>query len=119
MLCDRYMDSTRVYQSVAKCVDRQWTEDIFSSVCGGYEPDLTLLLDISPEVGLQRAMMRNSGEERFESMDIDFHHQVRSGFLDLAQAQSERFMICDAAQSADRLSHEIATIIRARFLEVS
>lgn len=117
VLCDRYMDSTRIYQSVAKSVDTAWTESLFTSICDGFEPDITLLLDIAPVDGLKRANDRNSGEGRFESMDIEFHQRVRSGFLELAQTHSNRFEICDASQEIDALHHTIREAITRRFLD--
>lgn len=119
VLCDRYMDSTRVYQSVAKSVDKQWTESLFSSICSDYEPDVTLLLDVPPEIGLKRADDRNSDEARFEAMTIEFHQKVRSGFLELAQAHSDRFHILDATQAPEPLHQDITQLINAAYLQHS
>lgn len=112
VICDRFVDSSRVYQGMAKnlgveAVDRLHAETI------GLLPDLTLLLDIDPEIGLARANLRGGEETRFESYAPPFHRQLRAGFLELAAKNSERFAVLDAEMDVQNLHHAIIeTIIR-------
>ena len=109
VICDRYNDSTRVYQGAVGGVPGEDIEALNRLACGDLVPDLTILLDMDVEEGLRRAGTRATTESRFESKGTDFHRRVRQAFLDLAEQQSDRFVVIDAA----RVVHDIAADIVA------
>lgn len=114
VLCDRFVDSTFVYQGLAGHVGLKEVQGLHNSVIGGLMPDLTLLLDLPAEAGLKRAQTRG-GEARFEKKGDAFHRHLREGFLELAAAYPERIRKVDAAQSFDGVWQEIEAIVVNRF----
>lgn len=110
VICDRYQDSTTVYQGLVRGLDSEMIQTLAQWTTEGLKPRLTFLLDLPPEVGLARSKSRleseASSEDRFENEALEFHQQVRAGFLELAQAESERFEILDATQEVEAL-HQI------------
>ena len=108
VLCDRFSDSTLVYQGLAHDLSIDQLITIHEFGFGDLQPDLTFLLDVPAELGLQRAGQRQNehkgqaigAESRFEEKGIDFHQRVRSGFLALADKYPERIITIDASQSA-------------------
>jgi dTMP kinase len=96
VLCDRFFDSTLVYQGVGKGLGTPFLMQLHHLLFGNFKPDLTLLLDIQPDVGLARAVQRHGDETRFESMGMEFHHAVRDGFLALAAAEADRIQVIKA-----------------------
>jgi dTMP kinase len=74
---------------------------------GDFRPDLTLILDIDPETGLERAGKRGGGEARYEGMGIDFHRRLRAGFLDIAKAEPERCVVIDAGGGEDQIAEAV------------
>jgi dTMP kinase len=113
VISDRFTDSTLVYQGICKGVGTQWVKKLFDLTLPNIKPDITLLLDIDPKIGLKRASVRNSGESRFESMGLKFHTQVREGFLSLAKKEPKRIKIINASSSANIVYTEICTIIES------
>jgi dTMP kinase len=105
VLCDRYCDATLVYQGVARGLGSDLIAQMHRLTFNDLKPDLTLLLDLPPEIGLQRAWGQiNSGgrsdaETRFERETLSFHATVRAGYLELAGLEPQRFKVIDAAQS--------------------
>ncbi len=104
VLCDRFLDSTRVYQGIAKQVNSAWLEQLHRLLFGSLLPDVTVLLDIDPSIGLQRAAERKGNEMRFEGLPLHFHQTLREGFLHLAQREPQRFVVVDAAVDAAQVS---------------
>ncbi len=115
VLCDRFYDSTYVYQGISKQVGTEWLDSIYTTLFGNITPDLTLLLDIPVETGLARAASRRGDETRFESMDVIFHETLRTGFLSLAKAAPQRVVVCNASQSVQALHHQIISALNQRF----
>jgi dTMP kinase len=121
VVCDRFFDATLVYQGYARGLDQQMILRLHRLVCNGLTPDLTLLFDLEPSVGLARAWRQidNGGrtdlESRFEQEKIAFHQKVRAGYLDLAGQESHRFRIIDARQSQAQVTHAIELILEAHF----
>jgi dTMP kinase len=113
VLCDRFFDATIVYQGVARGVSAEMIQDLYTLTCGELTPDLTLLLDLSPEEGLRRAwdQLENGGrtrsESRFEQEKLDFHRRVRAGYLELADAHRERYCVIDAGQDAEAVGRDM------------
>ena len=103
VVCDRFMDSTRVYQGIGKNISRDYIDALHAMTLGNLMPDTTFVLDIDPEKGLARTTARHGDETRFESMDIQFHKQVRAGFLSIARAEKERCTIIDAMQTPEKM----------------
>jgi len=94
VICDRFTHSTIVYQGYGRGLDLSTVESINSMATQGIEPDLTILLDIAPEQGLRR---RQSLGDRFELEDLSFHRKVRDGYLQMASAEPDRWLVLDAA----------------------
>lgn len=116
VICDRFFDSTYIYQGVAKGVEGAWLKQLYSLLYGNIAPELTVLLDIDPKEGLARAAARNSGAEtRFENMDGAFHETLRQGFLQLAKDAPERIHIIPAAQPIAALHESILNAVNERF----
>lgn len=116
VLCDRFYDSTYIYQGIAKNVGTAWLDQIYRQLFANAAPDLTLLLDLPPSVGLARTDKRgNVVESRFEQMDIAFHERLRSGFLELAAANPVRIQTVDATQDATSVHKAIIAAVNARF----
>ena len=119
VICDRYFDATVVYQGFARGLNVELIRKLHQILFDDLKPDVTLLLDLAPEVGLQRAWQQlNNGqrsglESRFEAEKVTFHEKVRAGYLELARLEPDRFRIVDAAQSQDQVFTAISTIISA------
>lgn len=107
VICDRFADSTRVYQGATRGDLRQ-TVDKLHALMIGREPDLTFLIDMDPGQALSRGLARQSGEDRFEEFGADFQSRLRQGFLDLAHANASRFVIIDGGRGEDEVAAEIA-----------
>jgi dTMP kinase len=115
VLCDRFADSTTVYQGVARAIDPIEAAAINQFACGGLVPDLTILIDLDPETGLQRAREnRGAPLDRMEQEALAFHQQVRKGYLELAGIDEERFMIVDGSKDIDALEKEIWNAVEPR-----
>jgi dTMP kinase len=115
VVCDRFYDSTYVYQAEAKRVGGAWLDALYHHLYGAFTPDLTLLLDIPVEVGLARAHARVGNETRFEQMGTEFHETVRQGFLIRAANDPERILVCDANQPPQTLHAFIIASLNQRF----
>jgi dTMP kinase len=122
VLCDRFCDATVAYQSFGRGIERSVIDTLNLLACQGVTPNLTVLFDCDPAIGLKRARLRietTSGprEERFELEELAFHQRVRAGYLQLATDQPERFLIVDASESIDAISTIIAAQLLARIPE--
>lgn len=106
VICDRYVDSTRVYQGVTRG-DLRATVDALHELVIGQDPDLTLLIDIDPQEGLSRAVARAGGEQRFEDMGLAMQALMRGAFLDLAATAPQRFRVIDGAGDADTVAGRV------------
>lgn len=117
VLCDRFADSTRVYQGIAKKLGLDWVDDLHRLCFHDLAPDCTFLLDIAPQESLRRARLRANPSEhtRFEAMEDAFHTQVREGFLTLAAREPARFITLNAALPEETLHREIISHLNARF----
>jgi dTMP kinase len=107
VICDRFADSTRMYQGLRRDGLRARVDQLHDLMIGR-EPDLTVLIDMDPEVGLSRALSRNGGEERFESFGNDLQAKMRAGFLDLAAEFPDRFTIIDGGRDIEQVSADVA-----------
>lgn len=114
VLCDRFYDSTRIYQGIGKGVDSAWLEFCYRFLFGDFKPDITLILDLPPEVGLLRANTRRGNETRFESMPLDYHYRIREGFQALCAAEPERCVRIDAENERDITHRKIVEAIEEK-----
>ena len=115
VLCDRFMDSTTVYQGVARQIDSQAVAAINRFAVGEARPDLTILIDLSPEVGMARVHARCDGElDRIEQEAIEFFQAVRTGYLKLAESEPERFLVLDGSASVETLERQIWAAVQPR-----
>ncbi len=115
ILCDRYTDSTIAYQGFGRGMSIEIIEQINLVATGGLESHLTILLDIDPEISLNRKLGLHP-LDRIEQMDLAFHDRVRNGYLTLANRYPERIVVVDAAQSADEIALNIQKILH-KFLQ--
>ena len=113
VLCDRFIDSTRVYQGLAGTLGLAFVDRLHQAIFDRIVPDLTLLLDLPVEIGLARRGAAGDAN-RFEQKVTGFHQAVRNGFLELAGAEPERFAIVDAEPKPDVVSAAIIDIVRQR-----
>lgn len=117
VLCDRFMDSSRVYQGVTGNLEADYIEALQRVAVNGVIPDCTLILDIPAEVGLERARKRASAvtaPDRFEKEEMQTHEKRREAFLDIAARDPDRCHVIDALRSEDEIAEDIAGIVDRR-----
>lgn len=96
VVCERFNDATTAYQAAGRGLDREFVESACSFAAGGLEPDVTVLLDLDPAVGMARLCSRSGGPDRIERENLDFHTRVREEYLALAR-RHRRFRVVDAS----------------------
>ena len=118
VLCDRFADSTRAYQGAKGGVDPTMLKAMEMVALAGVTPELTFILDLPPEIGLERARhRRGEGQaDRFESEDTAFHAQLRQKFLDIAEAEPKRCCVIDAARPPEEVAEAIWKEVSERLL---
>lgn len=114
VVCDRFYDSSIVYQGYAKQVLPGIISTIYNIISEGITPHLTLILDIAPEVGLMRAHKRSTLEDRFEQMSLEFHQEIRKGFLEIAKSSVERCIVVNAEMEESQIGDTIVKVIQSR-----
>jgi dTMP kinase len=114
VVCDRFADSTRAYQGAAGGVDAGLIAALETYVLEATRPDLTLIFDIPPSVGLERAHARAGAEMRFESKGQVFHERLREGFLAIAKAEPQRCAVIDAAGMPDEVEARVWAAVQDR-----
>lgn len=108
ILCDRFLDSTTVYQGVGRQISAEPVHIINKFAVGDIVPDITVVIDVPAEIGLKRIKHRiNDLPDRMESETIDFYRKVREGYLFLAQAMPERFIVVDGTKRTDVVARQI------------
>jgi dTMP kinase len=107
VVCDRYVDSTTVYQGAARKLNSNFISKVNQFVIAGCKPNLTIVLDQRIEVGLARARKKTKSQDRMESQRRSFYEAVRKGFKSLARKESRRVKVIDASQSIEKVSDEI------------
>jgi len=110
VICDRFADSTRMYQGLSRG-DLRTTVDQLHQLMIGREPDLTLLIDMDPAIGLTRALSRNGREERFEGFGEALQAKMRAGFLALAAEFPARFRVIDGNRPVDDVAEDVRAIV--------
>jgi dTMP kinase len=112
VLCDRFTDASRAYQGGGRGIDPASIEALARVAHPGLAPDLTLLLDLSPEAGLSRARQRGAGGDRFEDEALAFFTRVRAAYLSLAAAEPRRFRVLDATLPPALLLQHAEALLR-------
>jgi dTMP kinase len=102
VICDRYTDSTIAYQSYGRGLDLELVKSVNRISTQGVGPDLTVLLDVPPEKGFERK--KDDTPDRFEKLDIKFHRRVREGYLALAKAEPERWLVINGLQNKEAVA---------------
>ena len=115
VICDRFADSTRMYQGLTRG-DLRSTVDSLTDLMIKRQPDLTILIDMDPELGHRRAKARNTKEERFEDFGVDLQRRMRGGFLQLAKEFPDRIRIVNGNQSVEDLSEDIYGVVQETLL---
>jgi dTMP kinase len=122
VICDRYSDSTRVYQGLVGGLAADTLDQLEAIVVGRTTPDLTVLLDLDPAKGLARATARRqaaaggvaAGSDAYEARDLAFHVRLRDGFLALARREPERIVVLDGAREPDAIAGDIRRVVAER-----
>lgn len=121
VLSDRFADSTVAYQyyGYEKKVSLESLNMLYDVTVGDFKPDLTILFDLDPKVGLERSYKKALGmevkETRFEDRGLEFHNRLREGYLELAAQDEKRFVVLNANKSIEDLHHEVIRVIAERF----
>ena len=120
VICDRFSDSTRVYQGCMGTISQATLDSLEALVIAETAPDLTLILDLPAELGLERAVARRGeiAADGFEAENIEFHQGLRQCYLDLAQRYPERCIVIDALGSETDVAERIWTVISDRFSDL-
>jgi dTMP kinase len=116
VICDRFADSTRVYQGILGKVDQRLLKSLERVSVGDLVPDLTLILDVPVEIGLERAKLRR-GEakaDRFEAENVEFHQKLRDAYLAIAAEQPERCVVIDATAPKEIVARRIWSAVGAK-----
>lgn len=119
VICDRFSDSTRVYQGAVGGLSPEILGQLDAIVVGATQPDLTILIDIDPVVGLARVANRRATSQpadRYEGRATDYHQQLREGFLAIARSEPLRCVVVDGFCSVDDLARDIRGHVDARLL---
>ncbi len=109
VISDRYLDSSVAYQGVARGLGAERVAELSLWATGGLVPDLTIVLDVDPALGLARVV----GPDRLESEPLEWHERVRQAFLDIAASSPDRYLVLDGSRPAEDLAVEIAVAVSA------
>ena len=118
VISDRFCDATVVYQGYARGLDVEFIHGVHRTILNDLAPDVTILLDLPPEVGLGRAWneinngRRTADETRFEKETLAFHNKIRAGYLELARGEPERFCIIDAGKNEEQVRTDIVACLQ-------
>ena len=112
VVCDRFVDSTVAYQGYGRGLDLNQIEYVNKVATGGIKPDITILLDVQPELGLKRRL--NLATDRFDNESIIFHRKVREGYLIEASKEPDRWVVIQAQQPIETISKTILGIVLGR-----
>lgn len=121
VLSDRFADSTVAYQYYGynKRVPYETLDNLYKLAVGDFKPDLTIVLDLDPEVGLARSMEKAGHmavkETRHESRGLEFHNRLREGYLEMAAKEPQRFVVLNADKSIEELHQDIIRVVCERF----
>ena len=117
VLCDRFSAASVAYQGYGRGINKEFIDSVNFEVCNGLSPDLTILFDLDPRLGLQRVRQRQAGkEDRIESSTVDFHRRVRQGYLSIADANKNCWKVIDAVlpeqEQHSMVMNTVGTLLR-------
>jgi dTMP kinase len=118
VICDRFADSTRAYQGYAGNGDRELIEQLDREIVGDNQPDLTVVFDLDPRIGLERAGLRG-GDDRFERKGPEFHNRLREAYLVVAKKFSDRCRVIDASGSIEETAAAVWQAVAAHLEDAS
>lgn len=118
VICDRYADSTMAYQGYGRGLDLKALRELTQLATGGLTPDLTLYIDIQPELGLERRLSGGDEWNRLDQETLDFHRRVRSGYLELIAMAPERWVTVDGSPSIDEVHRAVRSVVDKRMVRV-
>ncbi|WP_457639537.1 dTMP kinase [Persephonella sp.] len=113
VICDRFTDSTLAYQGYARGLDINLVKFLNETATEGLKPDITFLIDIPVEEGLNR-IQKKRDKDRIEQEDIDFHRRLREGFLKIAQEEKNRVAVLDGMNSPEEIHRQVLDILKNR-----
>lgn len=114
VICDRFADSTRAYQGYGLGLSMDAIETLYEIALGEFAPDLTVILDVPVEVGMERMQNRDGDPDRYEQMDVAFHERLRQGFLEIAAQEPDRCEVIDATVDIDTVTRRIFDCVERR-----
>ncbi len=112
VLCDRFSESTLAYQGYGGKISVEWIQKIDQMARGGLSPDLTLFIDVDPEVGLKRARASAKEIDRLEEKDLEYHKRVYQGYLELAKKNPDRIKVVDGSKGVQEVHKEILDLVK-------
>lgn len=117
VLCDRFIDSTRVYQGAADGADPVLIRALERVAIDGTRPDLTLVLDVPADLGMERVTSRDEEPDRFESDELGRHEARRMAYLEIASREPDRVVVIDARRAPEDVADTIRRVVDSRFLD--
>ena len=114
VLCDRYADSTLAYQGAGRGLDMALLSALNRAATGGLMPDLTLLFDIDPAIGMARRERASGPTNRLDREPLEFHQRVRGFYLELAAREADRFVVVDAAEPPEQVAARVWSALEER-----
>ncbi len=114
VLCDRFIDSSLVYQGLAKGLDVNTINTVNKMTIGEYEPIMTFIFDVDPEIAVKRIIDASRGTNRFDNESIDFHKLIWKGYQSLLRNDQEKYINIDASKTHKHIANEIVEIIIER-----
>jgi dTMP kinase len=115
VICDRFIDSTIAYQAHGHQLGNEYVEQLQKLLIGNFQPDITFVLHIDFEKGIERSLARHNAETRYEKMDKTFHQRVHQGYLETAKRHPKRCVLIDASSSIEEIHQQIFSHIQKRF----
>ncbi len=120
VICDRFADSTMAYQGFGYAdngLGQKTVEQLYQIVVGNFKPDLTIILDMPVEKGVDRALKRDVSINRYEKMGLDFHRNLRNAFLEIEKKEPLRCVVIDATGAIDQIHAQICDVVQKRLLD--
>jgi dTMP kinase len=112
VVCDRFADSTMAYQGFGYALGPDLIDTVHRAVLGEFQTDMTVIMDLDPAAGLERARARDPDPSRYERFDLAFHARLRAGFLEIAKAEPERCAVVDAGGAEEQVAEAVWQAVR-------
>ena len=115
VISDRYYHSSLAYQGAGHGLSTPFMENVYHHIAGDFQPDLVVIFDIDPEIGLARTSARTHTENRFEQMDLAFHHRLRTSFLEQTKKLDKKCLLIDATLPVEIITQHVVDYIQNYF----